>query len=98
MADDGAVAINWSHEDGTTGKAKLSANDADDALTGTWGFGSSDTDGGDWALTQTKRDAPAEELRVVVRGDEEQTIDLPVPRDVRYELPAEILDVLRRDG
>lgn len=58
VADDGAVAINWSHEDGTTGKAKLSANDADDALEGTWGFGDSDTDGGEWKMQQTKRDAP----------------------------------------
>lgn len=58
VADDGTVAIDWSHEDGTTGKASLSASDGDDALKGTWGFGDSDTDGGDWEMTQTKRDAP----------------------------------------
>lgn len=54
VADDGTVTLSWTHRDGTPGKAKLKVEDKNKKLAGTWGFDSSDSDGGEWVLTLTK--------------------------------------------
>ena len=55
---DGALALAWSHKDGTSGKASLKADAEFAKLSGTWGW-DSDADGGAWDLTQTEPAAPA---------------------------------------
>ncbi len=48
------LVMDWTHEDGTTGKAQLSANADRNALKGTWGFDKPAGEG-EWELSQTDR-------------------------------------------
>ena len=55
------LVMDWTHADGTTGKAKLSANADRNALKGTWGFDKTSGEG-EWELSQTDRQwAPPKE-------------------------------------
>lgn len=82
-----AIAVKWSHADGTTGTGTLSANGTGDTLSGTWGW-DSDTDGGEWVISLTKR-APAPAPAPAPAAEEKPAEDKPAEDKPAEDKPAE---------
>lgn len=87
---DGALAIDWNHRDGTTGKASLKADAKGEKLTGTWGFGAADKGEGEWTLNQIERiEIPAEKPADGDAGGDAPAGDTPAGDDGAAPAPAD---------